>query len=381
MKRPPRPECPAASPAKSESTNMSTSRRHLKNKFEDYDKEKRKILEEIYKKGDDKLIEEGDKIRKNMIEHGKIEDLVEIGDASDIKSKYLISGIRKMCILGVIKYHQINHNLFEDSKLHPEIQKELEKLHYLVEHNFPVEKEMLFKMVPELFRFEINKLGAKERMMFEQNKKGFIRADGEIYQVDTNFNNETFAQSSDDMIEKIMTMDHYLLEQTIDIFNLYRDRIGDYLIKNNYPGFTLYFKQLEVMDKDKMLDWEREFMNEVYQLRSIKEDIHALKFKYSEYYDKHFVLPEWVRSERLKQRFIEDNDYIHKYMFLDIRDTILIPPPPNRGPTFDERLRIATGGKIDQFIKEERDEFKRLANERIVIQPKRTDEKDDNLIK
>ena len=355
--------------------------KEFEKKFQDYDKEKRKILEEIYKKGEDKLIEEGDRIRKNMIAAGKIDDIVEIGDQSDIKSKYLISGIRKMCILGVIKYHQINHNLFDDSKLHPETQKELERLHYLVENNFPVEKEMLFKMVPELFRFEINKLGAKERILFDSKKKGFIRADGEVYQVDTDYNQENFLQSQDQMIDKIMTMEHYLLEQSIDIFKLYKERIGDYLIKNNYPGFTLYFQQLEVMDKDKMLDWEKEFMNEVYQLRGIKEDIHALKNRYSDIQEKTLILPDWMRSERLKQKFIADHEYMQKYMFIDIRDTLLIPPPPNRGPSFEERLRIATGGKIDEFIKADRDEFKRLANERTPIHPKSINDKDDNLIK
>ena len=41
--------------------------------------------------------------------------------------------------------------------------KGLEVLHYHVENNFPVEKELLFKLVPELFVHEINKLGAADR--------------------------------------------------------------------------------------------------------------------------------------------------------------------------------------------------------------------------
>ena len=355
--------------------------KHFEKRFDDYDKEKRKILEEIYKKGDDKLIEEGNKIRQNMIEHGKLEDLVEIGEEDDIKSKYLVSGIRKMCILGVIKYHQLNHNLFDDSKLHPEVQKDFEKLHYLVENNFPVEKEMLFKLVPELFRFEINKLGVKDKLLFQPKRKGFLRADGDIYQVDTDYNKEQYLDTDYQMVDKIMTMEHYLLEQSADIYNLYRDRIGDYLIKNNYPHFYFYFQQLEVMDKDRMMDWEREFMNEVYQLRSIKEDIHALKKRYLEIQNTALILPEYIRSDRLKQKLISDHEYLQRYLVVDIRDTLIIPPPPNRGPSFDERLRIATGGKIDEFIKNDKDEFKRLANERVVPQQRNLNEKDDNLIK
>ena len=44
--------------------------------------------------------------------------------------------------MGMIKYHQIRQNLFEEVSLHPEVLKGLEVLHYHVENNFPVEKEV-----------------------------------------------------------------------------------------------------------------------------------------------------------------------------------------------------------------------------------------------
>lgn len=43
----------------------------------------------------------------------------------------------------MIKYHQIRQNLFEEVSLHPEILKNMEILHYHVENNFPVEKEVI----------------------------------------------------------------------------------------------------------------------------------------------------------------------------------------------------------------------------------------------
>lgn len=62
--------------------------------------------------------------------------------------------------------------------LHPEIKKDLETLHYHVENNFPVEKELVYKMVPELFIHEINKLGAAERKRFQKPRISYSRADG-----------------------------------------------------------------------------------------------------------------------------------------------------------------------------------------------------------
>ena len=45
--------------------------------------------------------------------------------------------------MGMIKYHQIRQNLFEEVSLHPEVLKNLEILHYQIENNYPVEKEVI----------------------------------------------------------------------------------------------------------------------------------------------------------------------------------------------------------------------------------------------
>jgi hypothetical protein len=74
--------------------------------------------------------------------------------------------------------------MFEETSYHPEILKGLEVLHYHVEHNLPVEKELVFKMVPELFVHEINKLGAKDRQRFKAKRVSFARADGSYIEQD-----------------------------------------------------------------------------------------------------------------------------------------------------------------------------------------------------
>lgn len=92
---------------------------------------------------------------------------------TDLKSKVLIDGIKKISVLGVIKYHQIRHSVFDEVHFHPEILKGLETLHYHVEHNIPVEKELVFKLVPELFKREINRLDFDDRKKFEKPKITF----------------------------------------------------------------------------------------------------------------------------------------------------------------------------------------------------------------
>ena len=69
--------------------------------------------------------------------------------------------------------------MFDEVSLHPETMKGLEILHYHVDNNIPVEKELVFKLVPELYVHDINKLGAKDRMRFKKPRISYTRADGE----------------------------------------------------------------------------------------------------------------------------------------------------------------------------------------------------------
>lgn len=147
---------------------------------------KNERLEELYKKHDDRqaLIddlaivesaekhvatfsdgEEADQYRKKELalqtdkqrqltadmRRERMELVKEFEQESDLSHKILISGIHKVCVLGMIKYHQIRQELFEEVSLHPEILREFEILHYHVENNFPIEKELVYKLVPELY--------------------------------------------------------------------------------------------------------------------------------------------------------------------------------------------------------------------------------------
>ena len=329
-----------------------------------YEHKKKQVLEELYNTHGDNLIGDDGLIRQDMI-NSFTNELMEIKGSDDITTKYLVTGIRKMCILGVIKYRQTNHHLFDDSKLHPETQKRLEELHYLTEHNLPIEKSLLFEMVPELFRYEIGKLPAEERKLYKLEKKAFLRADGISVEMDAEDNQLMFEDEDTLKLSKIMNMEHYILDQSREVLAIYRDRIEEYLKENEYRSFWDYLQQLDVMDPENMLPWERSLMEEVYELRAIEQDTIALKEKYIKQQSEAITYPMYLENnEKLIKKWIADTKYIYKYKTVDIRDTTLIPPPPNRGPSFDERLRIATGGKIDEYLDQERAQFIEDANAR-----------------
>lgn len=53
-----------------------------------------------------------------------------------------------------------------------------------MENNFPIEKELVFKMVPELFVHEINRLDARDQLRFKKPRISYTRADGDQLEVD-----------------------------------------------------------------------------------------------------------------------------------------------------------------------------------------------------
>lgn len=95
-------------------------------------------------------------------------------------------------------------------------------MHYHVEHNIPIEKEHVYKLVPELFVHEINKLDWEDRKRFEKPKLTYTRADGDILEVDVVQNiAENKLTAIEQLQDKSMRMEMYLYEQTLDLYDFY----------------------------------------------------------------------------------------------------------------------------------------------------------------
>ena len=157
--------------------------------------------------------------------------------------------------------------MFEETRYHPEVLKGLEVLHYHVEHNLPVEKELCFKLVPELFTHEINKLDYKDRIQFEKPKIGYQRADGDLLGVDEVQNARDNEMTEElKLLDKSMKMDMYLFEQTQDLYMFYYENLKQEVLYGGHVDVGAYLLLLRNMDESKMKDWEKRFMAEVNQL-------------------------------------------------------------------------------------------------------------------
>jgi len=126
----------------------------------------------------------------------------------------------------------------------------MEILHYHVEHNLPVEKELVFKCVPELFVHEINKLDWEDRKRFEKPRLTYQRADGEFLEVDISKNlNENKLNPLEALQDKSMRMEMYLHEQTEDLYEFYYDKLRDEVLHKGHISLREYLTLLEEMDE------------------------------------------------------------------------------------------------------------------------------------
>ena len=83
--------------------------------------------------------------------------------------------------------------------------------------------------------------------------------------------------ASDKLFEKSLAMEQYLLEQTSDVFKMYRGKLEEEVLYGGHIGLREYMMTLEVMDDDKRKDWERRMWSEITELRMIDADVKALQ--------------------------------------------------------------------------------------------------------
>jgi hypothetical protein len=190
--------------------------------------------------------------------------------------------------------------VFEEVNYHPETLKGLEILNYHVEHNIPVEKELCFKLVPELFVHEINRLDYEDRERFEKPKLAFKRADGVTLDIDEHQNIAlNYSSEADKLQDKARRMEMYLYEQTQDIYAFYFEKISSEVLYGDHVGLFEYMILLDVMDEENMKDWEKRMMSEIKELRLIEEDIEALKYHLETKKDE-IILPEWIMDPQYR---------------------------------------------------------------------------------
>lgn len=88
-------------------------------------------------------------------------------------------------------------------------------------------------------------------MRFKKPRIAYARADGELLEVDVNYNAQRQTEL-EKLLDKSMQMEMYLLEQTSDVYMMYHDQMLDEVKYGGHIGLREYLDQLDVMDPENM---------------------------------------------------------------------------------------------------------------------------------
>ncbi len=217
-------------------------------------------------------------------------------------------------MLVTIKYYTQCHILFPECKLHPETLKLLETISYGVEYGLPVDKEILFKGLPELFGYEIRHLKAEEQHKYLRPRVnvGVINAPELAEQKLLSYG---VAPSNDELlIDKINLMRLYHFDQCRDLSNYYAPYIKERAATFGHPDEESYLSDLFIMDKDKLTEVEARLVREVEELRKIDEDVRALELRRKEVPDIDLDTPPFpILDEKFREEYMRFRKYVYKF--------------------------------------------------------------------
>ena len=203
-------------------------------------------------------------------------------DIEEVKKSVILTGIKKDIVLGTIRYYSQCNALFTEFRLHPETEKMMEKIAYGAEYGLPVEKELLFKALPELFGSEIRHLSdeAQHKYLKPQATLGYVNnpqlADQKKHLLGRPLTNDQ------KLYQKIKLMKLYHIDQARDFAEYYLPYLVERANTFGYQDENSYLEDLLVIDDAKLTDVEKRIVAEVHSLQKIEEDIAALQIRRSE---------------------------------------------------------------------------------------------------
>jgi len=95
-------------------------------------------------------------------------------------------------------------------------------------------------------------------------------------------------------------MEMYLLEQTSDVYKMYRQKLEEEVLYGGHISLREYMMTLEVMDDVNRKDWEKRLWSEITELRMIQADVKALQQQILEK-PAEIAIPEFVMDPRIRE--------------------------------------------------------------------------------
>jgi hypothetical protein len=169
--------------------------------------------------------------------------------------------------------------------LHPEEEKLLAQIMYCAEYEQPIEKEVLFRGLPQLFINDIKMLSMEEQEKYL--KPQYMVKTIDRPEMDKKAPFEEFAKEKGELGMKETTrmmryFHHRLLSEFLEFYSPF---IQERVTQFGYQTSDEYVRDLQLMDENKRDETEKQLVKEIQDLEKILEDIEALEIRSLEVQD------------------------------------------------------------------------------------------------
>ncbi|KRX09563.1 hypothetical protein PPERSA_12306 [Pseudocohnilembus persalinus] len=281
----------------------------------------------------------------------------------DLEPGYvLITGMQKRIVLNQVAYYEFQHRNLSGCIIHPETIKAIETIHYHVEHNLPVRRELLYEVLPEFFEAEIEQLDKIEQEKIYSKRP----------RLDSNQTDQVRAVEKDWKPKKLEYFEE-LKAQEYEMMDLIYKRAIAVATKHGEQIFSKLdqgFHNIEVIlenvearknsDKD-LTDEELDLFNDIQQLKQMNLDYQEMvklnKVRIAKK-QRELYIPEFVKNHpKLSEMWTQKWEEIVKNSF-DFSESIFMPETSlSTESQLDKMLSQQKNIDLQELIKKSKEEY------------------------
>jgi len=284
-------------------------------------------------------------------------------DIEELEPNYvLVTGLQKKLVLNALTYYEFQSRNLPGVALNPESMKSMEIVHYHVEHNLPVRRELLYEVVPELFEVELGELDQYERERILAKRPRLLNQSDAIIRA---------VEEPPEDRKQLEDLEEYK-KQEVDFMEFVYSKAGEFTNKHldyfesqitaGFPSTEAILEHIEAKPEDQRVGIEKEIYEDLQELRRINNDYADLiKLNQAKVFAKQreLYVPEFVKqNDRLHQMWVQRWEELVANSF-DFSESIFLP---DNSADFESRLdnvlKHQAVHDINDLINQSQEEFK-----------------------
>mmetsp|Transcript_28401 Transcript_28401/g.32841 ORF Transcript_28401/g.32841 Transcript_28401/m.32841 type:complete len:593 (+) Transcript_28401:24-1802(+) len=326
------------------------------------------------------LTQDIEEIKKTKKELSDLENKIE-----DLEPDYVIvTGLKKKLVLNSITYYEFQLRNVEGLTMNPDAMKAIETVHYHVEHNLPVRRELLYEVMPELFDTELGELDQYQRERILSKRPRLISSQTSNIQAIEDVPEERQINEFEMFKKQEYDFMEFVYSKAIEFTEKHEEFI-EQKINQGYASLDLVLENIETKPEENLSDQEKVLLKDLQELRRVNQDYAELiKLNKIRVFKKQRELhmPIFVQNHpRLKQAWTEKWEQIVANSF-EFRESIFVPDNSQSYESkLDKILQEQRAMDLQELINQSQAEYKEIIGGNEPLRRKDPNKKDDNLLK